>query len=231
MGNQSRWHALNWKARMAISQDLVDRMMVACARRCCVCRRFKPTHLQVHHIDERAAGGSDEWNNLIVLCLTCHTDVHSSIPFARRFTHEELKGHRKTLIEMVVAGIFDLNEPDEYQPVILRAARTIDAGGLSKEAVELLLTAAVGEKSSQGMIFIQENSAGTGYFAGNSKRLNPHQDNRRTAEFKRGLNQLLDRGLVDYDSPTMFWLTTEGYLLADELSAQGAGAASTQIAR
>jgi hypothetical protein len=198
-------------------------MMVACGRRCCLCRRFKPTKLQVHHIDERAAGGGDEWDNLIALCLTCHTDVHSKVPFTRRFTHPELKGHRDSLLARVAAGDFDPNEPDDYDPSIL-AARTIDADGLSKEAVELLLTAAAGQSSNQGMILITENNTGTGFFAGNSNRLNPFNDNRRTAEYKRGLSQLVDRNLVEYESPTMYMLTIDGYLLADELAAKAVNA-------
>jgi 5-methylcytosine-specific restriction endonuclease McrA len=46
-----------------IPQDLVDRMMVKCGRRCCICRRFLPTKLQVHHIIERANGGTNEEDN------------------------------------------------------------------------------------------------------------------------------------------------------------------------
>ena len=43
-----------------IPSDLVDRMMVKCARRCCICRRYRPTKLQVHHIVERGQGGGNE---------------------------------------------------------------------------------------------------------------------------------------------------------------------------
>jgi hypothetical protein len=52
-----------------IPPDLVDKTMVKCARRCCICRRFRPTKLQVHHIRERSKGSSDEEANLIVSCL------------------------------------------------------------------------------------------------------------------------------------------------------------------
>jgi hypothetical protein len=46
-----------------IPADLVDKMMVKCARRCCICRRFRPTKLQVHHILERGKGGDNEEDN------------------------------------------------------------------------------------------------------------------------------------------------------------------------
>lgn len=41
-----------------IPTDLVDRMMVKCACRCCICRRFRPTKLQVHRVVERNLGRS-----------------------------------------------------------------------------------------------------------------------------------------------------------------------------
>ena len=62
-----------------IPQDVIDAMMVKCGRRCCVCRRFRPTKLQVHHIKERAKGGGDEEDNLIVTCFSCHSDVHTHV--------------------------------------------------------------------------------------------------------------------------------------------------------
>jgi hypothetical protein len=52
-----------------ISEEIVDRMMVKCGRRCCICRKFKSTLLQVHHIVQWADGGTNDEDNLIVLCL------------------------------------------------------------------------------------------------------------------------------------------------------------------
>jgi hypothetical protein len=206
---------------MAIPQELVDRMMVACGRRCCLCRRFKPIHLQVHHIEEKAGGGSDDWDNLICLCFTCHTDVHSKVPFARRFTQTELKGHRDSLLALVVSGQFDPNETDAYQPSAL-AGHTIDAGGLSKEAVELLLGAVGGSDHFEGVIHVVEHMGGVDFAAGSSDSLNPPGNNRRAADYKRGLKQLEDRGLVEQQSDSMYELTSDGYLAADELAARAA---------
>jgi 5-methylcytosine-specific restriction endonuclease McrA len=81
-----------------LPDDLVATMMVKCARRCCICRRFRPTKLQVHHIIERNQDGDNDEENLIVICLSCHSDVHTTVPFTRRFTVEELKGHRDAVI-------------------------------------------------------------------------------------------------------------------------------------
>ena len=212
---------------MAIPQELVDRMMVACGRRCCMCRRFKPIHLQVHHIDEKATGGSDEWDNLICLCFTCHTDVHSKVPFARRFTQTELKGHRDSLLALVASGQFDPNEPDAYQPSVL-ADRKIDAGGLSKEAVELLLAAAGGEEDWQGLIHVDAGSEGIEFCAGSGDQLNPANNNRRGADYKRGLKQLVVRGLVETENQSSYEMTSDGFLVADELAAQAARAAAAE---
>src|ERR1041384_3841592 len=103
-----------------IPSELVDRMRVKCRRRCCICRRFKPIHLQVHHIDERSKGGTNEEDNLIVICLTCHTDVHTTVPFTRRFTVNELKLHRDSLIQALTAwGPADEVEPPDLMQLIV----------------------------------------------------------------------------------------------------------------
>ena len=39
--------------------------------------KHKDSKLEVHHIVFRSQGGSDEENNLITLCHTCHKDLHS----------------------------------------------------------------------------------------------------------------------------------------------------------
>lgn len=206
---------------MTIPQELVDRMMVACGRRCCLCRRFRPIHLQVHHIDEKATGGSDEWDNLICLCFTCHTDVHSKVPFARRFTQTELKGHREALLALVASGLFDPNEPDAFQPSIL-AGRAVDAGGLSKEAIELLLAAGAGQGHNLGVIFCVEYMSGSHFDAGDCQKLNQPEDKRRFSDYKRGIGQLLEKGLVEQRGQVKYQLTSDGYLAADELAARAA---------
>lgn len=45
---------------------------------CQYCKgKHKDSKLEVHHIVFRSKGGSDEENNLITLCHTCHKDLHS----------------------------------------------------------------------------------------------------------------------------------------------------------
>ena len=45
---------------------------------CQCCKgKYKDSKLEVHHIVFRSRGGSNEENNLITLCHTCHKDLHS----------------------------------------------------------------------------------------------------------------------------------------------------------
>src|SRR5947207_15061875 len=102
-------------------------MMVKCARRCCICRRFRPTKLQVHHIRERGQGGTNEEGNLIVVCFSCHSDVHTKVPFARRFSVEELKGHRDALVKMVEEGKLSAGDTDEADEAMAEVVRSLRA--------------------------------------------------------------------------------------------------------
>lgn len=43
---------------------------------CELCAHSNWNILQVHHIIERRHGGSDELNNLLLLCPNCHTTIH-----------------------------------------------------------------------------------------------------------------------------------------------------------
>jgi 5-methylcytosine-specific restriction endonuclease McrA len=89
---------------MAIPQNLVDEIMVKCGRHCCICRRFAPLHLQVHHIVESGEGGTDDPDNLIAVCLTCHSDAHAETRLTRRFTVSELKMDREAVFKAVHEG-------------------------------------------------------------------------------------------------------------------------------
>jgi len=208
-----------------IPQDSVDRMMVKCARRCCICRRFRPTKLQVHHIVPRSQGGTDDDDNLIVTCISCHADVHSQVPFTRRFSTEELKGHRDALIRMVAEGTFPADETDNADAFIgnVLAEVVVVPGvtgheGLSREAIEILLRAAHAEGKSEGMIVLTDGSVGFSVFPGN--QLCPYRpgDHRAEAKYKAALDELLRRGLIEYRSESLREVTHVGYLAADDIA-------------
>jgi hypothetical protein len=206
----------------SIPQDLVDKMMVKCARRCCICRRFRPTKLQVHHIVERNQGGTNDEDNLIVTCMACHTDVHSKVPFSRRFSSEELKGHRDALVKMVEQGVLpadDRDDADEAMAEVVRALRAAPKTevALMPEAAELLV-AAVGCKSNrQGIVFASMMNSGLRLGAGERYNFFTPGDRRAEANYKHALEQLLTCGLVERESASMLWVTHSGYLAADEI--------------
>lgn len=205
-----------------IAPELVDKMMVKCARRCCICRRFRPTKLQVHHIVERNQGGTDEEDNLIVICFSCHSDVHTKVPFARRFSVEEQKGHRDALVRMVEQGVLPLDDSDDADRVIAELVRALRASpetevSLMPEAVELLLSAVNGEANRQGLIFATTSNVGLRLYAGNHPNFYTPGDRRSEATYKHALKQLVTCGLVEQESQTMFWVSHSGYLAADEI--------------
>ena len=89
---------------MGIPESVVADLLAKCGRCCCICRRFEPLHLHIHHIIEVADGGTDDPDNLIPSCLTCHSDVHTKTKLTRRFTPNELKQHRDLVFRLVAEG-------------------------------------------------------------------------------------------------------------------------------
>jgi hypothetical protein len=82
---------------MGFSNAIRKKALVASARRCCVCHRYKGVKVEVHHIIPREEGGSDEFENAIVLCFDCHADVghyNPKHPRGNSFSQTELRAHR-----------------------------------------------------------------------------------------------------------------------------------------
>lgn len=46
---------------MAFTDEIRSKVLSKFARVCCICREFKPLHVQVHHIREKSEGETDEW--------------------------------------------------------------------------------------------------------------------------------------------------------------------------
>lgn len=146
---------------MSIAQKLVDQIMVLCARHCCVCRRYRPLNLHVHHIEEQAVGGDDSEDNLIATCANCHAEVHTTTKLTRRFTSNELKLQRDAVYKLVadgklpaVAGESSVDNADVIANSVAlslrrdKSDRLPPESNLSGEAVEILVAAA----RSDGMI-------------------------------------------------------------------------------
>jgi DNA polymerase III epsilon subunit family exonuclease len=51
---------------------------------CCICRRsISQSELHVHHIIPLASGGTNNYNNLVTLCYTCHNRQHEGFDVTR----------------------------------------------------------------------------------------------------------------------------------------------------
>lgn len=82
---------------MAFSKNIKINVLVAAARHCCVCHRYKGVKVEVHHILPVARGGTDEEENAIVLCFDCHADAghyNQKHPRGTKFSPEELRHAR-----------------------------------------------------------------------------------------------------------------------------------------
>ncbi|MBU7011705.1 MAG: HNH endonuclease [Theionarchaea archaeon] len=88
---------------MSFPQKVVDDLLVACKRSCCICHKFCGTRIQIHHIVPESKGGGDTAENAIALCLDCHAEVGSynrEHPMGRKFTASELRKHRENWLKL-----------------------------------------------------------------------------------------------------------------------------------
>ena len=88
------------KSRPKIDEDLVAKILFEADRTCCVCRD-RGKQVQIHHVDGNPA--NNEINNLIVLCLDCHSQAHSNIAFARNLTPKVLQKYRENWHNIILA--------------------------------------------------------------------------------------------------------------------------------
>ena len=208
---------------MAVPDEAAREVLVKCGRCCCLCRRFLPIRLQVHHIVPPGEGGTDEVDNLIALCMTCHTDVHTNTPFTRRFSAEELKMHRERLYELVADGKLpsattrgDLLEmlPDGIPTGFSELTLEHSIPSLTSPAIKVLTAAAFAD----GIVIM----AGNGVQAG-KRKLVQRGDARCYAEYRYAVQQLEESELLEdrRGEGSVYFVTHKGYLLADELAAAG----------
>ena len=184
-----------------IPHETASIVLAKCGRRCCICRRFKPLLLQVHHIVERSRGGGNDLDNLIPICITCHLDVHSRVPFTRRFTPTELKLHRESLYNLVADG--SVSQDEEEPAVRYSTDEAIDRDGVPKlmtEAVNLLIEIA------QGDGFMLDPSQ--------CEAMDTVYD-REYATHKAAFKQLRNLGLLEFNGGSMYTITLDGYNVAD----------------
>ena len=198
-------------------QEDIDAMMVKCGRHCCICRRHDPLHLQVHHIRPVSEGGKDELDNLIVTCITCHSDAHSVPGLGRRFTEEELRGHRDAVFKLVHEGklLVPSDNPSDFEHLVndvvlavssLHQAEKIRLD-ISPNAVEYLMKIVRGN----GALL---NTWSTVTFSDATI-----ERARERARIKESFDELVRLGLIEWVSGQLFAVTHRGFLFADEVIA------------
>jgi hypothetical protein len=103
---------------MGFSKETRTRALVAAARHCCVCHRYKGVRVEVHHLIPEVDGGDDSFENAITLCFDCHTDAghyNDYHPRGSKFSTEELRLARDTWYNIVSEHhIHPPSEPDHF---------------------------------------------------------------------------------------------------------------------
>jgi hypothetical protein len=218
-----------------IPQATVDRILARCGRHCCVCRKFRPLLLQVHHIKEQNEGGGHDEDNLIATCVNCHAEVHTSTKLTRRFTNRELKQHRDTVYRLVSEG--KLVEVADHEDKIDRLTKVLvdffsrtsgatvvpsrpsgaplparsQSPGLTPEAVEILIAAATDD---YGKVHVINADIGLVIMVPGKQF---HDANPRKAALLRdAFKQLTRMGLLE-GGPDLYDVSTYGYEMADGL--------------
>ncbi len=84
------------------SPEQRERLLLWCARHCCLCGEACDVLIDVHHIVPRADGGTNDDDNAIPLCFDCHGKVghyNAMHPKGNRFRESELKKRREQVYD------------------------------------------------------------------------------------------------------------------------------------
>lgn len=82
-------------------------MFARCMRHCCLCRKQCGTNIEAAHIIDECAGGANDEENGIPLCLDCHQEIgayRNSHPRGNKFRPEELRLRRDKVYELAQTG-------------------------------------------------------------------------------------------------------------------------------
>src|SRR5262245_39071669 len=212
---------------MAVSPTVVAGILVKCARHCCICRRFRPLHLIVHHIVEQAAGGGDDEGNLIPICVSCHSDVHTQTELTRSFTYQELRCHRDNVYTLVAEGKLPAassSEDDRLSDLSAGIIRlltgmterpAVQRPPLTTEAVEVLLGTTTKNQPIQTIRF-----DGGVVFAVGKQGFGDTGSLRSMAAYRDAVGQLVSKNLIEQDYD-LYFPTLQGFLIADDILSAG----------
>ena len=99
---------------MPFTEPVRIEALVKAARHCCICRRFRGTKIECHHIVQEADGGPDTLDNCIPLCFDCHSDMMNydpKHPKGTKYRPTELRQHRDGWFAKVADSGVELAAP------------------------------------------------------------------------------------------------------------------------
>lgn len=90
--------AKNFK-RIRIPPELEAKLLVESRNTCNLC--WKSREVQIHHIDPVEEGGDNSEENLIVVCLNCHSEAHTAKHMARNLKSQTLRLYKETWLDLL----------------------------------------------------------------------------------------------------------------------------------
>lgn len=115
---------------MGFPEKQASRLLVECARRCCICHKFCGVKMELAHIEQRADSNDDSIENAIPVCFECHAEIglyNPRHPRGRRFSSEELRLHREQWLRLC----------RENPELLLHAPTVSEAGTIERLINEL----------------------------------------------------------------------------------------------
>jgi hypothetical protein len=134
---------------VAFSHAVRQKALLAAARRCCICRRYRGVLIEVHHIVPASNGGTDDLDNAVPLCFDCHAwagHFFAGHPRGTAYSPSELRKARDDWYSKVERGEITA-QTEESSPLHVRyflcrdwqtTARVLD-GDLTAVPVERAL--------------------------------------------------------------------------------------------
>ncbi len=94
--------------RVEVPRELADKVLCASDRQCCICRDGN-TRVQLHHIDGDPSNNT--FDNLAVICLDHHSEVHSRDAFVRNLTPGLVKAYNDSWRGLVTLRVNPSTDP------------------------------------------------------------------------------------------------------------------------
>jgi hypothetical protein len=91
--NQDQATTLLDSRRPPIDRLTVFELLHKCRRTCCICRKANQPFI-IHHIVPWSESHSHDFENLVVLCLHCHSEAHTKRALAQNLTPDQIRYHK-----------------------------------------------------------------------------------------------------------------------------------------